>query len=184
MASQYARAFNNYATTVAAPYSPGAGTLTVVDASGLVLAPGEWTRITTISQATGRPLAIYKVTAVSGNNLLLASAVEGTVDQALQVGDFVRGYVTAGALLDIQGSLDTVTSPYSPVNAGQLWFDDGTGFVASDPTNLSYDNAAKVLKVHNLQVLNPAASPGTAAGSDAAVINAIVTILRNAGLCS
>jgi hypothetical protein len=48
-----------------------------------------------------------------------------------------------------------------------------------------YDAVAKTLIVNKLEVGGSVpASPGTATGTDAAVINAIVTILRNAGLCS
>jgi hypothetical protein len=46
------------------------------------------------------------------------------------------------------------------------------------------DGTQPLVGFYGVPAVARAATPGTAAGTDAAVINAVITLLRNLGLCS
>lgn len=184
MSSQFAKGFNNYATTVASPYSPGSGILTVASTAGITLAAGEWFRLTLLR--SGVVLSILKITAVSGVNLTVDSAIEGTTDVALSPGDSAKALITAGTLTDLQGAVVGLLAAYAPILAGAIGFDDGTGFRAVD-SNLTWDNTGKILSVGGLKSsgaigVNGATPPAKAAAPT--LLADVITIIRNIGFCN
>jgi hypothetical protein len=104
--TNFAKPINNIATTVAAPYTAGSGSLTVASAAGITLTAGQWVRVSTFRQ--GAPLSILKATAVAGNVLTIAGGIDGYTDVNLLVGDAAELRVTAGAFADMQTALNNL----------------------------------------------------------------------------
>ena len=113
MATTFAKPINNIATTVAAPYAAGSGSLAVASAAGIALAPGQWVRVST--SRAGAPLSILRATGVSGDVLAIAGGADGSSDVDLQVGDAAELRVTAGAFADLHAAvnaLELAAAPY------------------------------------------------------------------------
>src|SRR4051794_3924028 len=99
---------------VAAPRTAGSPTVTVVDGT---LYGTEFPIFATAARAGGS-LAIFEVTARSGNNLTVSGAVDGTTDVNLQVDDAFEPRPNRRALTEIHDAFATleaavVTLPYA-----------------------------------------------------------------------
>jgi hypothetical protein len=162
--TNFAKPLNNIATTVAASYTAGSGSLTVASAAGITLTAGQFVRVSTFRQ--GAPLGILKASAVAGNVLTIAGAIDGYTDVNLLIGDAAELRVTAGAFADIHAAVNalealeasTVYTTGSYASPGWLTSIAGsivagniagnaasiTGSIAeSQVTNLTTDLAAK-----------------------------------------
>lgn len=89
---------NNASSIVAVPINAAAVTVTVSDATSYPV-PGadEYFIATFVDAATGLLREIVHVTAVSGNDLTIARAQEGTTALSWNVGDVLANFWTAGA---------------------------------------------------------------------------------------
>lgn len=145
MPTSFAKPINNIATTVAAPYTAGSGSLKVASAAGITLEGSQWIRVSTFR--SGAPLSILKATAVSGNILTIAGAADGYTDVNLISGDAAELRVTAGALADLHTAVNALETSIAgstvtgniPGNAASI-----TGSITeSQVTHLTTDLAAK-----------------------------------------
>lgn len=107
---------NNAATTLAAPITSGAASLTVASGAGAIFpnpGAGQAFSITMKDAATGELTEIMYCTARTGDVCTVVRAQEGTTAQAWTTGDFVSNALTAGiAALFTQnaGSLGTMAA--------------------------------------------------------------------------
>ena len=120
---------NNVSTTLANPLSAGGTTITLASSVNLpALAAGQTLALTLNDAATQTIFEIVYVTAISGANLTVTRAQEGTAAQTWLVGDYAFAAATAGVLANFlpttagsavppQGRLSLVTGvPYQATN--------------------------------------------------------------------
>lgn len=105
MATTFYAVQNNTGSNVATAYTPGSGTLTLVDASGF---PTSYPYRLSTFRPDGTAKSILSITGRTGNVLTVAGAIEGTTDVSLHVGDLARVRITAGALADIHTATNTL----------------------------------------------------------------------------
>jgi hypothetical protein len=123
----FAQPVNNCRLTVAAPYTPGSGSLSVVDAAPLGFLPsGGYFRLTAFRRALAPAviggqtvqlvaetiLSILKITGVSGNTLTVGGALDGTEDASLLAGDLLESRVTAGTLFELMDATSAFAQPF------------------------------------------------------------------------
>jgi hypothetical protein len=128
MPTSFAKPINDIATTVAAPYTAGSGSLTVASAAGITLGGNQWIRVSTFR--SGAPLSILKATAVSGNVLTIAGAADGYTDVNLISGDAADLRVMAGALADLHTAVNALEASI----AGSTVTGNTQGGTTSNPT--------------------------------------------------
>jgi hypothetical protein len=90
---------NGVSTTVASPRSIGGSTITVATGDGALFGSTFPTIVT--AARSGTVLAIFEVTARTGDNLTVSGAIEGTADVALLAGDVLEMRPTALAITEI-----------------------------------------------------------------------------------
>jgi hypothetical protein len=93
-------------TTVAAPRSAGAASLTVLDGSQVGV---DWPAWVIVIRGAVR-LCVLEVTGRAGDVLTVARAVDGTTDRDLGVGDAIRLGPTPGAVNELQDAHDALDS--------------------------------------------------------------------------
>ena len=96
---------NNVSTTLAASITSSATTISLASSAGLpTLATGQVMPLTLNDAATGLVYEIVYVTAISGSNVTVERAQEGTGAQAWNTGDYIRCSPTAGTVAALNGS--------------------------------------------------------------------------------
>ena len=96
---------NNVNTTLAAALTSTSTTLSLSSSAGLpTLATGQVMPLTLNDAATGQVYEIVYVTVISGSNVTVERAQEGTGAQAWNTGDYVRCSPTAGTVAALNGS--------------------------------------------------------------------------------
>jgi len=106
---------NNVSTTLSAAATATATTLSLSSSAGLpTLATGQIMPLTLNDAATGLVYEIVYVTAISGSNVTVERAQEGTGAQSWNTGDYVRCSPTAGTVAAINGN---ASNPFNVANA-------------------------------------------------------------------
>lgn len=145
---------NNAATTVAATYTAGSGSLVVAD--GSVFGSAFPLRLSTFT-SSGAPRAILRITARTGNTLTVGAAVEGTTDQSLAVGDLVEVRPTAGLFSDLHTAVNAAEADITAL--GGVATALGSGLLAAEG-DIAALQAAPPAHTHPLAAITDA---GTAA---------------------
>jgi len=169
--SGYDKANSIYQASGTLGISTGASAINLNPATTTIASFSNYTTLTSASAA--QPVAVFQGAASQSAPLAkLRQLISGTA--------YDTGIIDAVWATDVNANANVAAT-----RAGELrgYAADWTGTnrlgwsVASDGTQalVGFYGATPVAK---------AASPGTASGTDATVINAIVTILRNLGLCS
>lgn len=135
---------NDASSVLSSSHSTGDGILTVSDPAPFGSpSPSAPIRVT-VSSPDGSVWSIFKITGITGSNLTISSAIEGTADQNFAVNSLVQMLITAGYLSDIHtavntGSLAIGNSVYSGVNNSVL-YGDSSGNLAQS-ANLVWNNS-------------------------------------------
>src|SRR4051812_44937443 len=98
MITTFHRAINNVSTKVAAPRATGTPSIVVDDGTPF----GSTFPLIATAARSGAVLAIFEVTARSGNTLTVSGAIEGTTDADLRAGDTLEMRPTALAISEVQ----------------------------------------------------------------------------------
>ena len=167
---------NNVNTTLGAPASSSATTLTLASSANLpTLGTGQQMPLTLNDAATGLVYEIVYVTAISGATLTVLRGQEGTTAQNWSVGDYAACMHTAQTTASINGSaLQTfeaapAVDPTEVVNLGQFAASLGINGYQKLPSGLIMQlvSANSVANSANTTVAFPIAFPNGFLGDTA-----------------
>jgi hypothetical protein len=130
---------NDVTTTLGSAYTAGSGSLVVASGTGVRFgspSTGAPIRVTCIRASDGA-YSILKVTGVASDTLTIASALEGTTDINLSVGDVVAIRVSAGYVTDAYAAINALESSsgggvVAAGSTGQIQYNDNGALAASD----------------------------------------------------
>ena len=125
MSSPFYFLLNNVSDVLTAAHTIGDGLLQVSTISQF---GSNFPIRVTCQRQSDNAVVIYQITGVSGSNLVVGQALEGTSDIALNVDDICAMRLTAGAIQDIENALVYTTS--SPT----------TNTIGGIPANSSFSN--------------------------------------------
>ena len=118
--TNFAQQPNNVSARVgSAGYTAASGKLTLATGDGAkfpTLTGSQWLRVSVVRAAvayspTSDPagdLTVFKVTAVTGDDLTIAGVLEGTTDRDYAAGDVVECRLTGGELVDLQTAVNAL----------------------------------------------------------------------------